>query len=76
MHLTHCGLVIQYGYIYLGQAITWTNVDWSSVKSSDINITTWAIPQEMPQPSITKMHLKIIDLKFHGNLPGANKLSR
>ena len=37
------------------QAITWTNVDWSSVKSSDINIRT--ISQEMPQPSITKMCL-------------------
>ena len=34
------------------QAITWTNVDWSSAKSSDIHIR--AISQEMPQPSITK----------------------
>ena len=39
------------------QAITWTNVDWSSAKSSDIHIR--AISQEMPQPSITKIHLKI-----------------
>ena len=39
------------------QAITWTNVDWSSVKSSDIHIRT--ISQEMPEPSITKVRLKI-----------------
>ena len=32
------------------QAITWTNVDWSSVKSSDIHVR--AISQQMPQPSI------------------------
>ena len=44
-------------------AITWTNVDWSSVKSSDIHIR--AISQEMPQPSITKIHLKITYLQFH-----------
>ena len=35
------------------QAITSTNVDWSSVKSSDIHIR--AISQEMPQPSIFKL---------------------
>ena len=39
------------------QAITWTNADWSSVKSSDIHIR--AISQEMAQPSITKIYLKI-----------------
>ena len=44
-------------------AITWTNVDWSSVKSSDIHIRVNA--QEMPQPSITKLCLKITYLKFH-----------
>ena len=54
------------------QAITWTNVDWSSVKSSDIHIR--AISQEMPQPSITKICLKIAFLKFHLNFPGANEL--
>ena len=69
--LTHCGLVTPYGDIDLGQhwlrkwlvawrhqAINWTNVGWSSVKSSDIHVR--AISQEMPQPSITKTHLKII----------------
>ena len=83
--LTHCGLVMPYGDRDLGQhwlrswlvawrhqAITWTNVDWSSVKSSDIDIM--AISQEMPQAPITKICLKIACLKFHSNFPGANEL--
>ena len=77
--LTHWGLGTLYGDRDLGQhwlrrhqAITWTNVDWSSVKFSDIHIR--AISQEMPQPSITKIHLKITYLKFHSNFPGANEL--
>ena len=40
----------------LHQAITWTNADWLSVKSSYIHIR--AISQEMPQQSITKIYLK------------------
>ena len=57
------------------QAITWTNVDWSSVKSSDIHIR--AISQEVPQPSITKLKIrsKIAYLKFHSNFPGVNELT-
>ena len=39
---------------------------------SDIHIRT--ISQEMPQPSITKICLKITCLKFHSNFPGANEL--
>ena len=67
--LTHCGLVTPYGDRDLGQhwlrlwlvacrhqAITWTNVDWSSVKSIGIHIR--AFSQELPQPSITKICLK------------------
>ena len=54
------------------QAITWTNVDWSSFKSSHIPVR--AISQEMPQPSITKIRLKITYLKFHSIFPGANEL--
>ena len=86
-YLTLCGLVMPYGDIDLGQhwlrlwlvawqhqAITWTNVDWSSVKSSDINIR--AISQEMSQPSITKICLKITCLKFHSNFPGSNELTQ
>ena len=49
------------------------NVDWSSVKSSDIHIK--AISQQMPQPSITKIRLKITYLKFSSNFPGANELT-
>ena len=52
---------------------TWTNVDWSSVKSSDINCL--AISQEMPQPSVNKICLKITCLKFHSNFPGVNELT-
>ena len=55
------------------QAITWTNIDWSSVKSSDIHIR--AISQEMSQLSVTKIHLKITYLKFNSNFPGANELT-
>ena len=33
------------------QAITWTNVDLSSIRSSDIHLR--AISQEIPQPSVT-----------------------
>ena len=29
----------------------------------------------MPQPSITKIHLKMTYLKFHSNFPGANELN-
>ena len=47
--------------------------DWSSVKSSGISIR--AISLEMPQPSITKICLKITYLKFHSNFPMANELT-
>ena len=33
-----------------------------------------AISQEMSQPSITKIFLKITCIKFHANFPGANEL--
>ena len=49
------------------------NVMWSSVKSSHIPVR--AISQEMPQPSITKIRLKITYLKFHSIFPGANELN-
>ena len=42
------------------------------MKSSDIQIRT--ISQEIPQPSITKICLKITCLKFNSNFPGANEL--
>ena len=43
------------------------------MKSSNIRIR--AISQEMPQPSLTKIHLKITCLKFHSNFPGPNELT-
>ena len=43
----------------------------ASVKASDIHIR--AISQEMLQPSITKICVKITNLKFRPNLPGANE---
>ena len=54
------------------QAITWANVHWSSAKSSDIHIG--AISQEMPQPSVIKICLKITCIKFNSKFPGANEL--
>ena len=42
--------------------------------SNDIHIR--AILQEMPQPSITKIGLKITSLNFHSNFPGANELRK
>ena len=84
--LTHCGLVTPYGSRDLGQhwfrywlvawrhqAITWTNVDLSSLWSSDVHLR--AISLEISQPSATKINLKIIFLWFYWNLPGANELT-
>ena len=62
------------GQHWLRSAITWTNVDWSSAKSSDIHIR--AILQEIPQQSITKICLNITYLIFHSNFPGANELNQ
>ena len=54
------------------QAITWTNADLSSVKSSGIHLR--AISLEIPQPPFTKISLKITYLKSNWNLLGANEL--
>ena len=56
-----------------------TDHQWSPVKfilgqkSSEIHIRP--ISQEMPQPPITKICLKITCLKLHSNFPGANELT-
>ena len=54
-----------YGDIVLGawwlQAITWTNFDLSSVKSSDIHLK--AVSQEIPQPSL-KYTVKLLIQNF------------
>ena len=61
MKLTRWGLVTSYGDRDLGfhwqQAITWTNVDLSSVRSSDIHLRVCS--QEIPQLSITEIIWKI-----------------
>ena len=60
-------------YLTLGhQAITCTNVDLSSVRSSDIHLR--ANSQEITQPSIAEIIWKIKYLKFRLNFPGANEL--
>ena len=84
--LTHCGLVTAYGGRDLGQhwsrlwlvawrhqAIIWTNVDLWSLRSSDVHLR--AISLEISQPSVTKISLKIIFLRFYWNLPGTNELT-
>ena len=83
---THCGLVTPYGDIDPGQhwlrwwlvawrhqAITWTNVDLSSIRSSDIHLRS--ILWKVSQPSIIEISLKITYLKFHSNFPGVNELT-
>ena len=50
-----------------------TNVDWSSIRSSDIHMR--AILQKKLQPPIIKFSLKITYLKFHSNLLGVNELN-
>ena len=85
LSLTHCGLVTPYGGRDLGQhwfrqwlvawrhqAITSTNVDLSSLWSSDVHLR--AISLEISQPSVTKISLKIIFLRLYWNLPGTNEL--
>ena len=52
---------------------TWTNVDLSLVKSSDIHLR--AISQEVPRPRNTKLSLKITSKVFHYNHPGTNELT-
>ena len=51
------------------QAITWTNVDLSSVRSSYIHLM--AISPKIHQSSMTKINMKITHLKCHYNLSGA-----
>ena len=57
------GLVPSIGH----KAIAWANVD-ISVRSIDIHLR--AISQNIPQPSINNISIKITYLKFHSNLPG------
>ena len=54
------------------KAITSTNVDVSSVRSSDIHLRI--ISKEISETSVTKISLKMSYLKFHSNLWGTNEL--
>ena len=56
-----------------GNAITWTNVDLSSVRFW--NILLIGNSQETTHSWVTKVSLKISFPKFHLNLPRANELS-
>ena len=85
--LTHWDLLTPFGDINMGQnwlskglvawrhqAITWTNVDLSSVRSSGIHLSaiSWEIPA---RPQFTKISLTITYLKLNWNLPRANELT-
>ena len=74
IRLIHYDLVTPYGDRDLGQhwlrhwlvawrhqAINWTNVDLSSARASGIHLRTFS--QEIPQPPITEISLKIIYIK-------------
>ena len=54
------------------QAITWTNVDFSSDKSHDIYLRP--LSWEDLKILIYKTRLKIAHLKLNPDLPGANEL--
>ena len=71
MTSSHCGLVTPYGGRDLGHH--WHDVDLSSLRSSDVHLG--AISLEISQPSVTKISLKIVFIRFNWNLPGANELS-
>ena len=74
--LTHWGLVTPYGVGDLDwrhQAITWTNVDLSSVRSCGNHLRT--LSSEDLKISISIARLKIPFLKSHQDLPGANELT-
>ena len=86
LSLTHCGLVMPYGDIDLGQhwlrwwlvawrhqAITWTNVDFTSIGPFSTHLRR--ISQEMLKISIHKMSLKTLLRKPFPHLSGANELN-
>ena len=67
IYLTNCGLVTPHGGINVctrrQEAITWTNDDFSLVKSSAFHFG--AILQGIRLPSIKKISFKCTSLKFH-----------
>ena len=55
------------------QAISKTNVDFSSPPSSDIHLN--AISQKIPGPLMIKISLKIADKEFYSNPTEAKELT-
>ena len=85
--LTHLGLATPYGDICLGQhwfrqwlvawrhqAITWFNVDVSSVKSCGIHRR--ALSWEDLKIDIRKTKLKMTFVEWHLDFPGTNELNK
>ena len=76
IYLINFGLVTPHGDINVctrrQEAITWTNDEFSLVKSSAIHLG--AISQGIRLPSINKISFKCTSLKFHSILSGANEL--
>ena len=83
--LNHDGLVTPFGDIDLSQhwlvyrlvaywhlVIIWPSVDSLSERFNGIHLR--AISQDTHEPSITRFRMKLTDLNFHTNLPGANEL--
>ena len=69
-YLNQCWLIITKVQWCSSQGnFTW---DIASLRSSDVHLG--AISLEILQPSVTKIPLKIIFLRFYWNLPGANQL--
>ena len=57
------------------QDVSCTNVELSSASVGSSDIHPIAISGEMPKSSITKISLKMMYLKFHYYLSGANELN-
>ena len=75
--LTHWSWVMHINSLYVAwwhQAITWTNVYLSSLRSSDFHLR--AILLEISQPSVTKISMKMFFLRFCWNPPGANEVNQ
>ena len=77
--LIHCGLVMAYGDIDLGQhwlrwrhqSVTWTNDDFSLVRFCGIHLRVIS----QPKPMLLFCKLKIILLKLQPHLSGSSKVN-
>ena len=57
------------------QDIAWTNIFWLIISEVQWHSYQANFTRDIPQPSLTKIHLKITYLKFHSNFSGANELT-